>query len=70
MQLWGCGLPTLDLVYLSFYFQMPEMNTAAESPEGKAFGKTRMFLLQNFGLLSGFTIMLIMALYGGNIDFS
>ncbi|KAK3706690.1 hypothetical protein RRG08_019685 [Elysia crispata] len=57
-------------LYISLVDMMPEMNTAAESPEGKAFGKTRMFLLQNFGLLSGFTIMLIMALYGGNIDFS
>ncbi|GFS01612.1 zinc transporter ZIP14 [Elysia marginata] len=57
-------------LYISLVDMMPEMNLAAESAEGKAFGTTRLFLLQNVGLLAGFTIMLIMALYGGNIDFS
>ncbi|RUS69617.1 hypothetical protein EGW08_022621, partial [Elysia chlorotica] len=57
-------------LYISLVDMMPEMNAAAESPEGKAFGEAKMFILQNVGLLAGFTIMLIMALYGGNIDFS
>lgn len=57
-------------LYISLVDMMPEMNLAAEAPEGKAFGTTRLFLLQNLGLLAGFSIMLVMALYGGNIDFS
>lgn len=56
-----------DLLFLSF--QMPEMNTAAESEEGKQFGEVKTFLLQNCGLLMGYAIMLIFALYAGNISF-
>lgn len=48
---------------------MPEMNTAAESEEGKQFGEVKTFLLQNCGLLMGYAIMLIFALYAGNISF-
>lgn len=56
-------------LYISLVDMMPEMNTAAESPEGRQFGEVKTFLLQNVGLLTGYGIMLIMALYGGNIDF-
>ncbi|XP_013065775.1 metal cation symporter ZIP14-like [Biomphalaria glabrata] len=56
-------------LYISLVDMMPEMNTAAETPEGKQFGEVRTFLLQNVGVLTGYGIMLIMALYGGNINF-
>ncbi|CAL1535971.1 unnamed protein product [Lymnaea stagnalis] len=56
-------------LYISLVDMMPEMNTAAESPEGRQFGQVKTFLLQNVGLLTGYGIMLVMALYGGNIDF-
>lgn len=46
---------------------MPEMNLAAESEEGKAFGKNKTFLLQNLGLLTGFGVMLIFAVFGEGI---
>ncbi|KAH9518798.1 hypothetical protein Btru_006301 [Bulinus truncatus] len=56
-------------LYISLVDMMPEMNTAAESPEGKQFGEFNTFILQNFGILTGYGIMLVMALYSGNISF-
>ncbi|CAG5120647.1 unnamed protein product [Candidula unifasciata] len=56
-------------LYISLVDMMPEMNTAAESKEGKQFGEMKTFLLQNCGLATGYSIMLIFALYGGNISF-
>ncbi|KAK6191111.1 hypothetical protein SNE40_002855 [Patella caerulea] len=56
-------------LYISLVDMMPEMNSAAESVEAKRFGIFQIFLLQNAGLLSGFSIMLIMAIYGGDISF-
>ena len=50
-------------------FQMPEMNSTGESEENKRqIGEKFIFFLQNMGLLTGFGIMLIMAVYGGNIN--
>lgn len=49
---------------------MPEMNSAAESEENKKnIGSLQIFILQNVGLVLGFTVILIMSLYGGEIDF-
>lgn len=48
---------------------MPEMNTAAESEDNKkTIGAVQIFILQNFGLLSGFCVMVVMAIYGGNLE--
>lgn len=52
-----------------FFCQMPEMNTAAESEEGKKFGEMKTFMLQNAGLITGYLIMLLLAIYAGSIDF-
>ena len=46
------------------------MNSSAESDDGKQFGEMKTFLLQNAGLLVGFGIMLLLAVYGGDIKFS
>ena len=52
-----------------FYFQMPEMNSCAESEENKKqMGEKFIYLLQNLGLLTGFGIMLLMAVYGDKIN--
>lgn len=49
---------------------MPEMNSAAESEENKVtIGPLMIFILQNVGLLCGFGVILLMAVYGGEIDF-
>lgn len=49
---------------------MPEMNSEAESEENKKnIGSLQIFLLQNFGMGVGFSVILIMAVYGGNIEF-
>lgn len=49
---------------------MPEMNSEAESEENKKnIGPLQIFLLQNFGMGVGFSVILIMAVYGGNIEF-
>ena len=48
---------------------MPEMNSTGESEENKKqIGEKFIFFLQNMGLLTGFGIMLLMAVYGGNIN--
>ncbi|ESO95508.1 hypothetical protein LOTGIDRAFT_160668 [Lottia gigantea] len=56
-------------LYIALVDMMPEMNAAAESEEAKKYGNIKIFLLQNCGLFTGFAIMLIMALYGGDISF-
>ncbi|XP_059170868.1 metal cation symporter ZIP14-like [Physella acuta] len=56
-------------LYISLVDMMPEMNTAAESEEGKKFGEMKTFMLQNAGLITGYLIMLILAIYGGSIEF-
>ncbi|CAG5133672.1 unnamed protein product [Candidula unifasciata] len=56
-------------LYISLVDMMPEMNTAAESDEGKAFGQKKTFLLQNLGLLTGYGVMLIFAYFGDGINF-
>ena len=48
---------------------MPEMNSAADSKDGKRFGMVKTFMLQNLGLITGYTIILLMARYGGAINF-
>ena len=48
---------------------MPEMNSCAESEENKKqMGEKFIYLLQNLGLLTGFGIMLLMAVYGDKIN--
>ncbi|BFZ04904.1 hypothetical protein BsWGS_07943 [Bradybaena similaris] len=54
-------------LYISLVDMMPEMNLAAESEEGKTFGKNKTFLLQNLGLLTGYGVMLIFAVFGEGI---
>jgi len=56
-------------LYIALVDMMPEMNSAAESDEGRQLGSTRVFLIQNAGLLIGYGIMLVMAIYGGEIIF-
>ncbi|VDI00326.1 solute carrier family 39 (zinc transporter), member 14 [Mytilus galloprovincialis] len=57
-------------LYLSLVDMMPEMNSEAESEENKKnIGPLQIFLLQNFGMGVGFSVILIMAVYGGNIEF-
>lgn len=49
---------------------MPEMNSAAECEEKiRTIGIFRIFILQNLGLICGFGILLLMAVYGGEIRF-
>ena len=49
---------------------MPEMNSAAESEENKkTIGPMIIFLLQNVGLIAGFGVILLMAVYGADINF-
>lgn len=58
---------TFDLWVL----QMPEMNTAGESEENKKqIGEGMIFFLQNLGLITGFVIMFVMAVYGGDLEAS
>ena len=48
---------------------MPEMNSCAESEENKKkIGEKFIYFLQNLGLLTGFGIMLLMAVYGDKIN--
>lgn len=57
-------------LYISLVDMMPEMNSAAESEENKVnIGPLRIFIIQNVGLVCGFGVILIMAIYGGEINF-
>jgi hypothetical protein len=48
---------------------MPEMNSAAENEDYKAmFGTAYIFVIQNVGMLVGFGVIFIMALYGSEIE--
>ena len=52
-----------------FFLQLPEMNLAADEEE-KESGKIWMaFVLQNLGIIIGFCIILVMSVYGGEINF-
>ena len=57
-------------LYISLVDMMPEMNSAAESEENKkTIGSFKIFILQNVGLLAGFGVILIIAVYGSDINF-
>lgn len=57
-------------LYISLVDMMPEMNSAAESEENKkTIGPMIIFLLQNVGLIAGFGVILLMAVYGADINF-
>lgn len=47
---------------------MPEMNDAAEVDENANLSASLIFFLQNIGMLSGFGLMLLMAIYGGSLE--
>ena len=64
------GSYTKLLILLTCCPQLPEMNSSAESADGKQFGEVKTFLVQNAGLLVGFGIMLLLAVYGGEINFT
>ncbi|XP_033751567.1 zinc transporter ZIP14-like [Pecten maximus] len=57
-------------LYISLVDMMPEMNSEAENKENKRIiGTARIFLLQNVGMILGFVIILLMTLYGSEINF-
>ncbi|XP_076115576.1 metal cation symporter ZIP8-like isoform X2 [Mytilus galloprovincialis] len=67
---WVFAIAAGMFLYISLVDMMPEMNSAAESEENKKnIGSLQIFILQNVGLVLGFTVILIMSLYGGEIDF-
>ncbi|XP_052800905.1 metal cation symporter ZIP14-like [Mya arenaria] len=55
-------------LYISLVDMMPEMNSAGELEDNKHMSHLTIFLLQNIGMITGFSIMLLMAIYGGNIE--
>ncbi|KAK3103100.1 hypothetical protein FSP39_016428 [Pinctada imbricata] len=57
-------------LYISLVDMMPEMNSGAESEDNiKRFGVWRIFVIQNVGMIIGFSVILIMSVYGGEISF-
>lgn len=66
---WIFGLAGGMFLYISLVDMIPEMNSAAESKDAQQFGLMKTFLLQNVGFLLGYTIILMMALFGGEITF-
>jgi len=49
-------------------FQLPEVNAAAEEASKESGQAFSVFLTQNLGLLSGWIIILMLALYAGKIS--
>ncbi|XP_052065833.1 metal cation symporter ZIP14-like [Mytilus californianus] len=67
---WVFAIAAGMFLYISLVDMMPEMNSAAESEENKKnIGSFQIFILQNVGLVLGFTVILIMSIYGGEINF-
>ncbi|XP_070200088.1 metal cation symporter ZIP14-like [Littorina saxatilis] len=66
---WIFGIAGGMFLYISLVDMMPEMNSAADSEEGKRLGMMRTFLIQNVGLILGYTVILLMARFGGDISF-
>ena len=56
--------------FVWFFFQLPEMNLAAEEEEQESGTVWVAFFIQNIGIIVGFCIILVMSVYGGEIDFS
>lgn len=53
----------------SISLQMPEMSAASELKENKELiGTGSIFLLQNLGILTGFGVILVLAVFGGHIE--
>lgn len=56
-------------LYISLVDMMPEINAAADDENiVNQIGKKTAFIIQNIGLVLGFALMLILAVYGGQID--
>ncbi|XP_071104814.1 metal cation symporter ZIP14-like [Haliotis cracherodii] len=55
-------------LYISLADMMPEMNSASEGEGSRRYGTGQIFFLQNLGLISGFGIMVILAIYGSEIS--
>nr|KAG5694174.1 hypothetical protein BaRGS_016020 [Batillaria attramentaria] len=66
---WIFGLAGGMFLYISLADMMPEMNSAAESEDGQRLGAKKIFLLQNCGLVAGYSIILLIAVFGGQINF-
>ncbi|KAH3888176.1 hypothetical protein DPMN_012205 [Dreissena polymorpha] len=55
-------------LYISLVDMMPEMNAATEVEDNKNMNHFAIYILQNLGLLTGFALMVIMAIYGGSLE--
>ncbi|XP_076471660.1 metal cation symporter ZIP8-like [Babylonia areolata] len=66
---WIFGVAGGMFLYIALVDMMPEMNSASESEEGRKFGVAKTFLVQNLGLISGYSIILLLSLYGDVFDF-
>lgn len=56
-------------LYIALVDMMPAMTHAGEIEENKRLiGTANIFILQNAGMLTGFSVMLILAIYGGNLE--
>ncbi|XP_052280033.1 metal cation symporter ZIP14-like [Dreissena polymorpha] len=55
-------------LYISLVDMLPEMNAATEVEDNKNMNHFTIYILQNLGLLTGFGLMLIMAIYGGSLE--
>ncbi|XP_048728095.1 metal cation symporter ZIP14-like isoform X3 [Ostrea edulis] len=67
--LWIFAIAGGMFLYISLVDMMPEMNSAAENEDYKAmFGTAYIFVIQNVGMLFGFGVIFLMALYGTEID--
>ncbi|XP_046552426.1 metal cation symporter ZIP14-like [Haliotis rubra] len=55
-------------LYISLADMMPEMNSASEGEGSRRYGTSKIFILQNVGLMTGFGIMVILAIYGSKIS--
>lgn len=60
-----------SVCHFFFFLKLPEMNSAAKDEDRKSskLCNWRVFFLQNSGILIGYGLLLLMAVYGEQINF-
>ncbi|GAB1604879.1 metal cation symporter ZIP14-like isoform X1 [Argonauta hians] len=65
---WIFGVAGGMFLYISLVDMMPEMNQVVDSNESQEVGKTQLFILQNIGMILGFSVILVISYYAEDIN--
>ncbi|XP_014784074.1 metal cation symporter ZIP8 [Octopus bimaculoides] len=65
---WIFGVAGGMFLYISLVDMMPEMNQVVEAKENQDVGKMQLFILQNIGMIIGFSVILLISYYAEDIN--